>query len=627
MRAAGLARSEWAELLGVSEASISNWLRDVNFPRPEYLVTILEEAEETDPPGGKALRDAALANFRELLGRPAIEVTPHGERVGPTLEHYMVRPLRDTFSALLAGLGPHAQRAVLYAATDYCACAGEYGVGYVDAYAKTAKGLAIFTAALSTLSAERQAHVMRRALALMDTSSQDGERVSSLQFDSVTREADTPSAPYAEDDGESEHTTDVQIASFGVLNPTLEDRVRVFASLPSAFALLNADEKVVPLLRPRRSRSDPLADRSPEFLIPDGRGALESQDHRQSVTAWWRLPDRSSDFAAFAAFPVEELLVYIHSGSVEWRSAGTSRSVSVGSGGEGRFLWMRERERGSGLPPFELRVTSAEPAIALVVMHARRGVPLRYEGTTAYFPPSQMKWTSADVARYWENARSRLRLVEDVPLLGWIPTDVSGIIRHFEDPLFLGPPRRYHTKAREALQFMDAAPRWGHALAGSAHPDAEARLDVSLLRYPRLPQGFLRGDLWMDTHLGHEVLVPLSSQLHTYFFLSTPMERHDGPEVRAGALLSQGRGMVEVEAGAGSPLGTSIPEVVLLDSSLVHAFTASDMAECYAMHIRIFDDKSDAGGAGGAPAHEEVVSPEARAIAGVRTPRSGRSQR
>jgi transcriptional regulator with XRE-family HTH domain len=108
-------RSEWAEVLGVSEAAISQWVNDAAIPKAENLRAIINTAIND-----RRVPAAFLDSFEELLRRPSIAVTPNGDRMKPTLAHYLVKPLRDAVLRTLDTLPPEGQQVVLAEASAHC---------------------------------------------------------------------------------------------------------------------------------------------------------------------------------------------------------------------------------------------------------------------------------------------------------------------------------------------------------------------------------------------------------------------------------------------------------------------------------------------------------------------------
>lgn len=107
-----LRRKEWAEILGVSEPTLSYWTRNEHAPSARHLRSILDVAR----------RDSrfapALARLETVLDAPlASSIGPgraEGEKPGTTLRHLLVAPIREAFLGLVEMLPPSAQERVLF---------------------------------------------------------------------------------------------------------------------------------------------------------------------------------------------------------------------------------------------------------------------------------------------------------------------------------------------------------------------------------------------------------------------------------------------------------------------------------------------------------------------------------
>lgn len=106
-------KQQWAEILRVSPSAISQWLGDQTLPRAPTLRSIVDIAREH----GEA---EALADFARMAMEPAEVVSPLGRRMMPTVSHYMVEPIRDSFLRLLGTLRPAGQEEVLLEASQHC---------------------------------------------------------------------------------------------------------------------------------------------------------------------------------------------------------------------------------------------------------------------------------------------------------------------------------------------------------------------------------------------------------------------------------------------------------------------------------------------------------------------------
>lgn len=101
-------RAQWAKILGVTESAISRWVRGNAFPSPEHLNAVLDTLAIDI-----GITDEAFTEFEQIAARSIDEVSPSSQkRVGPTLEHYLLSPMREASVALLYSLPPWVQEQV-----------------------------------------------------------------------------------------------------------------------------------------------------------------------------------------------------------------------------------------------------------------------------------------------------------------------------------------------------------------------------------------------------------------------------------------------------------------------------------------------------------------------------------
>lgn len=115
--AVGESNETWARWLGVTPGAVSQWTHDACAPSPRHLYTItsiLRDAREN-----LDSRDA-LDSFQQVLSEGASEVTPNSGRVGLTLGHYMLRPLRESFLSALETLPIRAQEELILTGIQAC---------------------------------------------------------------------------------------------------------------------------------------------------------------------------------------------------------------------------------------------------------------------------------------------------------------------------------------------------------------------------------------------------------------------------------------------------------------------------------------------------------------------------
>jgi transcriptional regulator with XRE-family HTH domain len=122
-------RKQWAEILGVSEAAISQWLNDKTLPSPEFVRMILSTVKRN----ANRVPKGIIEQFERTASKPAADVTPFGRRVGRSIDAYIVKPLLDDFRRVFESLDPESQERLLLRFTE--ACLEEAGALKVDSYA------------------------------------------------------------------------------------------------------------------------------------------------------------------------------------------------------------------------------------------------------------------------------------------------------------------------------------------------------------------------------------------------------------------------------------------------------------------------------------------------------------
>lgn len=108
-------RSQWASILGVSERDIAAWLDDRDIPQAVNIRSMWSTLI-----GDTRFTDEELEKFYRLIHRPSVDVSPHGNRMSPTIRHYMVSPVLDGFMGTLNTLSPHLQEEMLFKAGQMC---------------------------------------------------------------------------------------------------------------------------------------------------------------------------------------------------------------------------------------------------------------------------------------------------------------------------------------------------------------------------------------------------------------------------------------------------------------------------------------------------------------------------
>lgn len=108
-------RNEWAEILGVKEEVIEEWISSDGLPTPENLRSIrrvVHEHDRTPPP--------ILSHWEEMAKEHGSKVHPYGQRFGRSVAHYMVKPILEGFMRTLRCLSPKDAEEVLLNSAEMC---------------------------------------------------------------------------------------------------------------------------------------------------------------------------------------------------------------------------------------------------------------------------------------------------------------------------------------------------------------------------------------------------------------------------------------------------------------------------------------------------------------------------
>lgn len=82
-------RTQWANLLDVSNSEINRWLSEKDIPRSDHLTmiySILTMQENKVP-------QEPISFFKEIANCPADKVSKYGNRMLPTVWEYMQKPV------------------------------------------------------------------------------------------------------------------------------------------------------------------------------------------------------------------------------------------------------------------------------------------------------------------------------------------------------------------------------------------------------------------------------------------------------------------------------------------------------------------------------------------------------
>lgn len=113
-------RAEWAEILNIDEEAIDHWITDQAMPKAEVLRGLMAVLINDS-----RVPRTVIDDFKALFSRPVEEVTSFDYRVklpriGPTIGHYIVSPIRQAFLRTLDTLTPELQEQVLFKAAELC---------------------------------------------------------------------------------------------------------------------------------------------------------------------------------------------------------------------------------------------------------------------------------------------------------------------------------------------------------------------------------------------------------------------------------------------------------------------------------------------------------------------------
>lgn len=110
-----LTREEWARTLGVTKQAISQWVNDRTIPRPDVLQGILDFFVDA-----RGRKKDIVDRFTQLARMDSREVSPHAERLGPTVGDYLLEPLMRGFFRNFNPLPAIYKAEVLYRASELC---------------------------------------------------------------------------------------------------------------------------------------------------------------------------------------------------------------------------------------------------------------------------------------------------------------------------------------------------------------------------------------------------------------------------------------------------------------------------------------------------------------------------
>ncbi len=111
-------RREWASILSVSGAAISQWVNDRTFPRPEVLRLLVSVVRRHS----NRISPATLSSFEVMMSKSALEVSPaFHQTIGDSVASYTLQPLLKQFLRDLKRIAPRKQEDLILKFSEECA--------------------------------------------------------------------------------------------------------------------------------------------------------------------------------------------------------------------------------------------------------------------------------------------------------------------------------------------------------------------------------------------------------------------------------------------------------------------------------------------------------------------------
>src|SRR5215471_11940692 len=565
-----MTRQQWAELLDVSPAAISQWVNDKTIPRPEVLRMIIDALEE-DP----ALSAQVLGEFKEISRRPSRDVSPNGERMSPSIGHYVVKPLLEGFLRNLGGLGFEAQESILYHASDMCrhnqsqaAASGQVirpGLGAAGSPPISGLEGGQGLAERESVSADSQGG--------RSTAAWQGGGPVSLDRSEAAVSADG-SAP--EDDAEDEDIVTKTLVVNGEKQARLIRLIDRYhgLSIASRFRIASPNSEAA---------GGGHFEAVGKFFLDneDGpSGFEEGQSAASCVVVLWSF--RSGE-NFFDPFPLDEMMFFPLRGQFLWQYEGDVEAVKLNADAEhSDLMWMtagKFRGPDRGLPP--CRVVAGENSIGLGVFYSKHGVELRptygrFDSKDPRVEFETMKWSQETVREFWTSLRASdhppagsLPFVARVPCLA---EELSGFVEL--NKIEVNPDRKVkHDPARSRGQLSDARlPHWDDW--------KDAVLFPRIVKFHAWPPE-KEGEICMDHHTGREIIVPLGGAFKCLYATLEP-EDTELYELRSGDLKDRIKRRYVRSAQVS---GQDYSDILLLCSNSAHGFTGIEGDDSYCLHI------------------------------------------
>jgi hypothetical protein len=544
-----LTRQQWAELLDVSPAAISQWVNDKTIPRPEVLRMIIDALEEN--PDFAAL---VLAEFKQISRRPSAEVSPNGERMSPSIGHYVVKPLLEGFLRNLAGLDFEAQERILYQASDMCRESPEPAIAHDRSDDTDRIGM-------NRLGGEAPA----KPDSLIDVPrSEDTVPVGRLAeaFPSTDGTA-------TEDDPEDEDIVTKTLVVNGEKQARLIRLIDRYQGLRIAF-------------RNGESAGGGHFEVVGKFFLDneDGPSIEEEQSAASCVVVLWSFHSGEN---LFDPFPLDEMMFFPLRGNFCWQYEGDVEAVKLNADAEhSDLMWMtagKYRGPDRGLPP--CRVVAGDNSIGLGVFYSKHGVELRpahgrFDSKDPRVEFETMKWTQGTVREFWASLRTSDRPpANKLPFVARVPCraeELSGFVE--QNRIEVNPDRKIkHDPARSRGQLSDARlPQWDDW--------KDAVLFPRIVKFHAWPPE-KEGEICMDHHTGREIIVPLGGAFKCLYATLEP-EDTELYELRSADLKDR---IKRRYVRSGGVSGQDYSDILLLCSNSAHGFTGIEGDDSYCLHI------------------------------------------
>jgi len=128
--ASGRSKTTWAEWLGVTNSILSSWLEEEYFPTPRHLYMFVMICREFP-----SLPKEPLRAFSEMASQPARKTAPkYIKKAHPSIGHYIMSDLRESFVDALTTIPPRAQEELLLEGIARCNKISDEGPSHYDLF-------------------------------------------------------------------------------------------------------------------------------------------------------------------------------------------------------------------------------------------------------------------------------------------------------------------------------------------------------------------------------------------------------------------------------------------------------------------------------------------------------------